>query len=481
MKDSKLALTSTTTAATTYTFHTTGSEFRSWALCTINDPTGELLITSDWGSWSHRWNASPSALGHPTLTDFIGTRADVDYLARKLQREGAAGRVFSAEATARELRRRLCERRLEDGRCRIEARLEPEEAPPPHLRSRYDDDGLPVFSHRMPAAFLAGRPWDTHGTLYTPIPYLTRAEARRLWNEIGELAADLGEGQQAAALFYERLPAIEGFNDYVTQEPWEYAQTVQTNEDLALRNIILPALIEACAARVARATEDQAIMAARRDISAAPHALPGATIHPDGSQTAPPLTLGVPLEYPHFSPSEGVVTTIPEGYELLVNGVVTALPARVAAGDTLLGRPLNPALATERHAALMADLGGGPSNDDTSVGVQETVDQETGTKGLELNPEQQAEDYAVEKLGGDATRAARDVVRDGFLAGYLIGVLKYSAPHLSDPHPCAPNLPQALPPEVLRGFRAMACALTAPQAEHPDVRAACEWLAVAVH
>jgi hypothetical protein len=39
-----------------------------------------------------------------------------------------------------------------------------------------------------------------------------------------------------------------------------------------------------------------------------------------------------------------------------------------------------------------------------------------------------------------------------------------------------PHLSQGLTPEVLRGFRAMACALTAPQAEHPDVRAACKWL-----
>jgi hypothetical protein len=38
-----------------------------------------------------------------------------------------------------------------------------------------------------------------------------------------------------------------------------------------------------------------------------------------------------------------------------------------------------------------------------------------------------------------------------------------------------------LTPEVLRGFRAMACALTAPQAEHSDVRAACEWLELAAN
>lgn len=40
------------------------------------------------------------------------------------------------------------------------------------------------------------------------------------------------------------------------------------------------------------------------------------------------------------------------------------------------------------------------------------------------------------------------------------------------------NEPQAtMGPAVLRGLRAMASALTAAQAEHPDVRAACEWLA----
>jgi len=36
--------------------------------------------------------------------------------------------------------------------------------------------------------------------------------------------------------------------------------------------------------------------------------------------------------------------------------------------------------------------------------------------------------------------------------------------------------PAMIPPEVLRGLRAMAGALTAAQAEHPDVRTACAWL-----
>ncbi len=69
-----------------------------------------------------------------------------------------------------------------------------------------------------------------------------------------------------------------------------------------------------------------------------------------------------------------------------------------------------------------------------------------------------------------------------FLARYLPStllktVLKSSDPQSPDSRLQAVSLSQVIAPEVLRGFRAMACALTAPQAEHPDVRAACEWLA----
>lgn len=92
-------------------------------------------------------------------------------------------------------------------------------------------------------------------------------------------------------------------------------------------------------------------------------------------------------------------------------------------------------------------------------------------------PEQWAEDYAIEKLGKATPRAARDVVRDAFLAGYLIGVLKSSGPPPSEPRLPAPGPLPAIAPGVLRGFRAMACARTTLQAEHPDVSAACAWLA----
>jgi len=199
----KLSLISTQTAVT-YSFRAAPGEF-GWACCTVNDATGELLITSDWGNWSHRWSADPRNLGAPTLTAFIGGRGDVDYLARKLQLEGRAGQRFSAEKTAAALRRQLCERRLEDGREQLEGRLE-------------------------------------------PLPYLTREIARRIWDELGELADEVG---CSSDLFYERIDRIEGLADYVTDEPWNYAMTEQTPEDRALRDVVLPALIEACRARAA--------------------------------------------------------------------------------------------------------------------------------------------------------------------------------------------------------------------------------------
>lgn len=49
-----------------------------------------------------------------------------------------------------------------------------------------------------------------------------------------------------------------------------------------------------------------------------------------------------------------------------------------------------------------------------------------------------------------------------------------------DPRAQTTSLPQhIITHEVLRGFRALACALTVPQAEHSDVRTACEWLLAA--
>lgn len=227
-----LTLISTSTAIT-YLFRAAHDSL-GWANCTVNDTTGELAIQSDWGSWSYGWN--PKNLGAPTLTAFIAERGSVDYIARKLQNEGANGRRWSSQATAASLRCRLCERRLEDGRAQLEDRLEPDDLVngevPPRLSWRYDEHGLPLFSRLDPHR----------------LPYLTRDTARRLWRAIGDLADEV---DRKSDLFYERVQQIDDFADYVTGEPWHYGETEQTPQDKALREIVLPALIDACRAQIA--------------------------------------------------------------------------------------------------------------------------------------------------------------------------------------------------------------------------------------
>jgi hypothetical protein len=192
-----LALLSTRTSATTYSFQTTGTGWRSWALCTVNDTTGELLITSDWGNWAYRWNVAH--LGSPSLTAFIGERdrGNVDYLAGKLQgRRG--GQRFSAAKTVAAFRRMLCERRLEVG------------------RSRCDRPGS----------------------------WLDRGVARDIWDALDDIAADFG---QSADLFIQKVYEMDGFTEHVCERPFDDIETEQTPEDRALRDLILPALIAACA------------------------------------------------------------------------------------------------------------------------------------------------------------------------------------------------------------------------------------------
>lgn len=242
MKIPKLVLTSANTWSTTYSFVTEGEGYKSWALCTVNDQTGELLITSDYGSWSHRWHASPEAFGAPTLTAFIGTRGDVDYLARKLQPRSQDRTRFSAEGTARELHRLLCARRLEDGREQLECRLEPDDYDggrlPNHLMGRYTEAGLPLISYREVDA-----PTWQDPTRKERLPYLTTEAARTLWDEID---GTIGECSPSTDLMFDRLLRLSGFVEYVTDEPWNHVVTEQTPEDKALRDIVLPALIRAC-------------------------------------------------------------------------------------------------------------------------------------------------------------------------------------------------------------------------------------------
>jgi hypothetical protein len=188
MVDRRLELVATSTA-TTYRFRSPEPLY-GWACCTVNDSTGELTITSDWGNWGHRWNTNH--LGLPSLTEFIADRTACDYLAGKLVL--GDGRRFSAEKTTAALRRLIVERR----------------------RDRYD------------------------GTL-------TRDVARELWDELGNLEDDCGD---SCDLYFERLPA--DFIDLVCSEPWHYSASEPTPEYRQLVGVILPALVEACRAEVAR-------------------------------------------------------------------------------------------------------------------------------------------------------------------------------------------------------------------------------------
>ena len=195
----KLTLSSVDKTATTYRFY--GD--RGWALCTVNDATGELLITSDHGRWAYRWNINH--LGSPTLTAFIGELDSVDYLASKLL--GTRETQFSAEKTARGFQRSLCARRLEDGRDQA-----------------------------------SDLPSSVGG-------WLSATQARDIWEELDCLRRqDLDGGH-----FMELIGMIDGFSKFVENSPWECWETEETSESKALREVILPPLIEACRATVSGA------------------------------------------------------------------------------------------------------------------------------------------------------------------------------------------------------------------------------------
>jgi hypothetical protein len=225
----KLVLQAVERTATTYRFRAEGDGGFGWAICTVNDATGELVIVSDYGNWAYRWNTSPSALGFPTLTAFLAERGGVDYLARKLQ-GSRGGERFSVTKTALAIGRLIALRRLEDGREQLERRWDDEFPIPAHVRG-YDEQGLPTHSHRIPAGYRSGRPWDEHGRPYEGLPYLTRDAARELWDKVDAVAYDVGD---SADLFIERLPR-ELYE--IVEEPWNELQHEQTPEDRALRDL----------------------------------------------------------------------------------------------------------------------------------------------------------------------------------------------------------------------------------------------------
>jgi hypothetical protein len=164
--------------AKSYSFR---GEHGVWAICTVNDGTGELLILSDWGSWSHRWNIAH--LGKPTLTEFIADVSGVDYLSDKLH-YGRTREVFDPEASVAALRARLLERQ--------------------EVTSRED---------------------------LSPLD-------QEAWDELAAL-----ETEVSREMFSDHLPASTF--DRITSEPWEWYVHKEPAASRILRTAILPALIAA--------------------------------------------------------------------------------------------------------------------------------------------------------------------------------------------------------------------------------------------
>ncbi len=193
MTNPKLTLVETLTSARTYHFQST-TPLGGWALCTVNDGTGELLITSDWGNWAHLWN--PKHLGSPSLTHFIADRRSYDYLANKLLGQQEAW-VLDAEATIRTWRRTLAVERLHEG------------------RQSYQ-----------------------YGVLST----LTREHAREIWDDLGSLYAD----ELHEHVFLEHAMRIDGI-DWISECPWEDTVHCYSQAYRLLVDFLLPALAAACA------------------------------------------------------------------------------------------------------------------------------------------------------------------------------------------------------------------------------------------
>lgn len=165
-----------------------------WAICTVNDSTGELSIQSDWDTWGYRWNVDH--LGQPTLTHFIGTKySDPSYpdrrhyLADKLTSHDYKMRQrFSPKLTTKEL-------------CRLAGE-----------------------------AYGEGR--------------IDKETCRTMVAEIRDIGTDDERD------FYDAVCQISG-HEKLGVDPWyETYKTEPTSGYLVLRDGILPAIIEACCATV---------------------------------------------------------------------------------------------------------------------------------------------------------------------------------------------------------------------------------------
>src|SRR5262249_2208296 len=150
-----------------------------WALCTVNDVTGEINIQSDWGEWAYRWPKAPGG----SLTSFIGNRSSgYHYFADKLSCEEGpqSGHAFDAEPTVNRLRTILGVAGLEQARSWIEYYGDDPDAPDVLDEPPCWADSKPYYGRNEP---------------------LCGSTARDVWDRLGQLV----DCDRSHELFLERL------------------------------------------------------------------------------------------------------------------------------------------------------------------------------------------------------------------------------------------------------------------------------------
>lgn len=199
MKDLKLEYTGKSTA-TTYHFATKPRSY-GWALASVNDYTGELLVMSDWGHWSNRWSADPHHLGSPTLTHFIARMGDGEhathYIADKLT-----------------------------------SRYENQDKP---CRDAYDGD----LTKRAVLDDILQRRRDEE---------MSKSLARQLWDDTIAVV-NFDTADTFVTTFYDVRDSTK-----LSDEPWDFCCRTLTGSFLVLRDKILPEVIAACAKTVGMQT-----------------------------------------------------------------------------------------------------------------------------------------------------------------------------------------------------------------------------------
>ena len=234
------AITKVTAGSVTYHLRPRDGDRGEWALATVNDETGELAISSDWGNWTFRWNTAH--LGRPSLTHFIADRdpGHCEYLADKLSSREER-EIFDVDETVRHMQRVLCAARLTWGRDLIDYYRDEE------LEDRVDvgDDDPPRTWHRQQV-------WDRHCRTHEAWP-LTKQIARSLFDALNDLCSS-GDNDNAER-FVEAFFKIDA-HEFISEEPWEGAlQHRPAHRYMQLLHGILPALVNACRTRIYPITE----------------------------------------------------------------------------------------------------------------------------------------------------------------------------------------------------------------------------------